>query len=404
MKIKKIYSEIKNEKLKNIVNINMGQSPSSEFYNKFEGFPFFQGVSDFGFKYPQINTYTRLSKKESKKGDILFSVRAPVGKLNISNSVFSIGRGLAALTVNNNYKRDYIYYILIQNKNNWKKVSNGSIFEAVNKKDIENFEIKVHKSLKQQERIAHILSMQEEQIERIKGLIKKLEKRNQYYAEKLLSGELRIRENKETGKTEFYENKEWQEFNVQGRIKKIPKYYTPILIKNCDFIKMTRGKVISKKDILNNPGDYPIYSSSTKNEGLLGKYKKYDFDQEMITWSVDGGGDLFFRKKHKYSVTNVSGIMTNTNPKVSLKYLYYLFKFQHKSFNFDYSSKAHPSVIKDLYFYTGIDIYEQLLIVNFLDKLNVEFESLQSTLTKEEKRFQWMLDNLLSGEYEVVED
>ena len=74
-------------------------------------------------------------------------------------------------------------------------------------------------------------------------------------------------------------------------------------------ISLGRGNIISKFDIREKPGGYPIYSSSSKGDGMFGKYADYMFDEEMITWSIDGGGMLFYRPKHKFSVTNVCGYM-----------------------------------------------------------------------------------------------
>ena len=74
-------------------------------------------------------------------------------------------------------------------------------------------------------------------------------------------------------------------------------------------IKLDRGRVISSIDLMNNPGDYPVYSSSAQKNGYFGSFDLYDFDEELITWSVDGGGYFFYRPKHKFSVSNVSGIM-----------------------------------------------------------------------------------------------
>ena len=70
-------------------------------------------------------------------------------------------------------------------------------------------------------------------------------------------------------------------------------------------IQLGRGNIISSRDISRNPGDYPIYSSSAKGMGEFGRYGDYMFDEELITWSVDGGGRFFYRPKHRFSVTNV---------------------------------------------------------------------------------------------------
>ena len=58
-------------------------------------------------------------------------------------------------------------------------------------------------------------------------------------------------------------------------------------------VQLGRGNIISSEDIAKYPGDYPIYSSSAKGSGEFGRYGHYMFDEELITWSVDGGGRFF---------------------------------------------------------------------------------------------------------------
>lgn len=78
-----------------------------------------------------------------------------------------------------------------------------------------------------------------------------------------------------------------------------------------ELFNFTRGRVISKKDLNKNPGNYPVYSSNTKEEGLLGSLNTYDFDCEGITWTTDGiyAGTTFYRNG-KFSITNVCGLIT----------------------------------------------------------------------------------------------
>ncbi|MEA1049539.1 restriction endonuclease subunit S [Lamprobacter modestohalophilus] len=115
-------------------------------------------------------------------------------------------------------------------------------------------------------------------------------------------------------------------------------------------IRLGRGKVISKKDINACPGQYPIYSSARLNDGKFGEYGNYMFDEELITWSVDGGGSFFYRPKHRFSVTNVGGTLRVLDRnKVHYKYLYYVLSYKHSRLLFDWTSKAHPSVIRRLY-------------------------------------------------------
>ena len=84
--------------LSDIAYITMGQSPDGSSYNETGvGIIFYQGSTDFGIRFPTIRVYTTSPKRFAKKGDILMSVRAPVGILNIANHDCCIGRGLAAL-------------------------------------------------------------------------------------------------------------------------------------------------------------------------------------------------------------------------------------------------------------------------------------------------------------------
>ena len=95
---------------------------------------------------------------------------------------------------------------------------------------------------------------------------------------------------------------------------------------------------------------YPVYSSSAQGIGEFGQYGKFLFDEEMITWSVDGGGRFFYRPRHKFSVTNVSGwLRILNNEKLNAKFLFYVLDNQWKTKEFDYVSKAHPSVIRKMY-------------------------------------------------------
>lgn len=97
--------------LKEKVNIIMGQSPKSEFYNKDEeGIPFMQGRTTFGEKYHTIDTWCTDPKKYAKQYDVLMSVRAPVGDVNIATMDLCIGRGLASLSMKNKNNNSYITY------------------------------------------------------------------------------------------------------------------------------------------------------------------------------------------------------------------------------------------------------------------------------------------------------
>lgn len=118
------------------------------------------------------------------------------------------------------------------------------------------------------------------------------------------------------------------------------------------------------------PGNYPVYSSAKENDGKFGEYGRFMFDEELITWSVDGGGRLFYRPKHQFSVTNVGGVLRILDrATLDYRYLFYALTLRHSEITFDWVKKAHPSVIRKLY--TDIPVPplpEQQRIVGILDE------------------------------------
>lgn len=137
-----------------------GQSPPGESYRKSpQGLPFFQGKADFGQKYPVPKVWCVLPMKKALPGDILISVRAPVGPTNIADVECCIGRGLAAIRTKNDIDRDFILAALKLYENKLARLSSGSTFGAIRLQDLESFEIPLP-PLPEQQRIVAILSEQ----------------------------------------------------------------------------------------------------------------------------------------------------------------------------------------------------------------------------------------------------
>jgi type I restriction enzyme M protein len=126
-----------------IADVIPGQSPRGEFYNtKGMGIPFYQGKTEFTEKYlGKPKTWTTETTRIANKNDILMSVRAPVGPVNISTQEICIGRGLAAIRVNKDLAlNDYIFYILKDYEKSIKG-NTGSTFSSINKRDIQEIKI-----------------------------------------------------------------------------------------------------------------------------------------------------------------------------------------------------------------------------------------------------------------------
>ncbi len=157
-----------------VCKLVMGQSPKSDTYNSDgNGMAFFQGKKEFGEMYPTVEQYTTEPKKIAEIGDILLSVRAPVGPTNIANIQCCIGRGLGAIRPNkSNTITNYLLYFF---RNFELEISNkgkGSTFSAITKKELEETDIPLPPLLEQQ-RIVSKLDLLFEKIDKSIALHKK---------------------------------------------------------------------------------------------------------------------------------------------------------------------------------------------------------------------------------------
>ena len=142
-----------------ICTLIMGQSPDSSSYNtNYEGLPFYQGNSDFGELHPVPRVWCSEPKKIAQENDILISVRAPIGDLNIANEKCCIGRGLAAIRIINSDNVDltYLYHFFESKRTYLQEKGTGSTFKAINKDSLINFVIPLP-SIKEQESISQEL-------------------------------------------------------------------------------------------------------------------------------------------------------------------------------------------------------------------------------------------------------
>lgn len=149
----------------------MGQSPDSSSYNELgDGVPFFQGKADFGKVNPKVRVYCSSPTKLAKCFDILMSVRAPVGDVNIADRQCCIGRGLCAIRANRDVNNKFLYYFLITQKEKLNSKSTGSTFKAINKSVLEELEV-IAIDLQSQQKIASILDRAQSLIDKRKEQI-----------------------------------------------------------------------------------------------------------------------------------------------------------------------------------------------------------------------------------------
>lgn len=159
-------SEWKPAKLLDVAEIIMGQSPSGETCNDSEGIPLLNGPTEFTGKFPLPVQYTTDPKRFSEKGDILFCVRgSTTGKMNWSDQVYAIGRGIAAIRHKKRSTANYFIKGLIEySLEELLAGATGSTFPNVSRTDLENIEILLP-PLPEQEAIAEVLSSLDDKID-----------------------------------------------------------------------------------------------------------------------------------------------------------------------------------------------------------------------------------------------
>ena len=166
--------------LKNICNINMGQSPNSSSYNgNSEGIPFFQGNADFGEIYPVTRVWCNEPTKIAQPNDILISVRAPIGALNYAKEECCIGRGLAAITPDKNkVSLEYIYWFLKGKTAELNGKGTGSTFKAIGRKVLEEIMVpdidldKQYEYAQILEETYAVIQMRKQELKQLEELIK----------------------------------------------------------------------------------------------------------------------------------------------------------------------------------------------------------------------------------------
>lgn len=183
--------EWKKKKLDEIADVIMGQSPKSEFYNKeHKGLPFHQGVGSYGARFVQDDTYSTSFTKVAEANSILFSVRAPVGRLNITKNKIVIGRGIAAINSKSGFQ-SYLFYALKERFFKDDILGNGAIFASISKNELLNqvFVIPDEKIMSAYEKIAAAL---DKKIEVVDMQLQQLVEARDRLLPKLMNGEIEV--------------------------------------------------------------------------------------------------------------------------------------------------------------------------------------------------------------------
>ncbi len=183
------------KRLGDFAEIIMGQSPSSVNYNTSGyGMPLIQGNADIINRKTVKRIYTTEVTKRGKHGDIIMSVRAPVGEISFATFDTCLGRGVCAIR----YKNNFLYYYLISIEPKWSKWSKGSTFDSINSKEVKELPINIPPSIDEQKAIAKVLSDMDAEIEALEKRKEKTEQMKQGMMQQLLTGKIRLSTLEET--------------------------------------------------------------------------------------------------------------------------------------------------------------------------------------------------------------
>ena len=260
------------KRVKNVANINMGQSPSSQDCNQDgNGTPFLQGNADFGETNPFPRHFCSVANKLSSTGDILFSVRAPVGAINISDQIYGIGRGLCAFTPNKFNFVKFFFFALEIVKSELFSVATGSTYEAVSVEQIANA-IFIAPPIIEQNAIAQFLDQETAKIDNLiaeqQQLIKLLkEKRQAVISHAVTKGLNPDVPMKDSGV-------EW--------LGEVPEHWGIVRLRYLCKIETGDADTVDS----NEDGSYPFFVRSPNIE----KINRYTHDCEAILTAGDGVG------------------------------------------------------------------------------------------------------------------
>ena len=167
-----------------------------------------------------------------------------------------------------------------------------------------------------------------------------------------------------------------------------------------EIANLVRGKVISKDYIRDNNGVYPVYSSQTANDGILGCIDSYMFDGVFLTWTTDGAyAGTIFRRKGKFNITNVCGLIDISDKRVIQDFLYYWLSITAK--NYVLEGMGNPKLMSNVASNIQIPIpslAEQERIVGMLDTFTQSIDNLKEQIGQRRKQYEHYRDQLLDLE------
>ena len=341
-------------KLGEVVKITMGQSPSSKNYtDNSSDYILVQGNADMKNGRVAPRVWTTQITRQAEKGDLILSVRAPVGDIGKTDYDVVIGRGVAAIKGN-----EYIFQILTKMKNSgyWTRFSTGSTFESINSSNIRNAQIIIPKD-DEQTKIGHFLSRFDSLIALHQRKLEHLQEQKKGLLQKMFpkNGET-VPEVRFPGFTDAWE---------QRRLGEVTEIKTGSR---------------NHQDSVDN-GKYPFFVRSEKVERL----NEYDFDTKAILVPGDGRiGEIFHYYDGKFALHQRVYKVDNFK-EVNPLYLLNLFKYKFKKHALRLNAQGTVPSLR-LPMFTNWNILIPNL--NEQQKIGLFFQQLDSLITLHQRKLE----------------
>lgn len=296
-------------KLPEFANLNMGQSPPGKTYNNNgNGMPFFQGKTDFSDRYPTVRVWCSEPKKVAHAGDVLISIRAPVGPTNVANQTCAIGRGLSAITPLDGISTELILYALRERESELALSGTGSTFMAINKGDLEQMEFPLPPLAEQKRIVAKVeellarVNAARERLAKVPVLIKRF---RQSVLAAACSGKL----------TEDW--RERRDFHKTSTLSELPEGWLRRPLKTvCDGFQYGSSKKSSKE------GEMPVLRMGNIQEGKIDwENLVFTSDQEEINKFLLKPNTVLFNRTNSPELVGKTAIYRGEQPAIFAGYL-----------------------------------------------------------------------------------
>ncbi|MGG0936971.1 restriction endonuclease subunit S [Brevibacillus centrosporus] len=365
----------KKGKLHEYIELISGQHIDANDYNtEGVGTPYLTGPSDFSEGKIVATKFTERPKTVCKKGDILITVKGSgVGKTVVSDNEYCISRQLMAIRPTDQL-RGIIYYTLKNVEQRYNSDSAGLI-PGISRADILNTTINFPIDNRESEKIGEILSLWDKAIELKQKLIDQKKVQKKGLMQKLLTGKVGL---------PGFEG-EWEEIQVQ------------------DICTLSRGRVISKKEMSEKSGPYPVYSSQTSENGEIGSIDTYDFEGEYVTWTTDGAnaGTVFYRNG-KFNCTNVCGVLQLQRKDLDARYFSYILQASTDKYVVRH---GNPKLMNNIMGIIPLKIFNnykyQKVVCDFFDEVNREIHLLEREVNELMCQKKGLMQLLLTGKVRV---